>query len=343
MRKNKKVISILMAILMLTLTISGCSNSGSENGNNTSDGNDLDKIKVAFIPQIVGIPYFTAMEEGGKKAADEFGVEFIYSGPVEVSAPEQAKIMDSLIRQEIDAICVSVLDSSSINPMIKKAKEAGLHPFTSDSDSPDSEREIYVAQAMDKDLGYILIDRLAEQLGGKGDIGIVSGDSTATNLNTWIKYMEERIEDKYPDINILDIRYALTSEESLKQAQELMTKYPDIDGLIAVASVNIPGVAQAVQQAGKTGEVAVIGYGSPQTVKPYIDAGVMKESILWNAFDLGYLMVWAGHQIVEGNEFQEENEVPGLKDPVKYFPEEKILLLGPPLVIDESNVDEFDF
>ncbi|NLX62914.1 MAG: substrate-binding domain-containing protein, partial [Tissierellia bacterium] len=263
MLKTKRLSILIALTLALVLTITGCTSTTSGGDNESKDS---DKIKVAFIPQIVGIPYFTAMEEGAKKAAEEFGVEFIYSGPVEVSAAEQSKIMDSLIRQEVDAIAVSVLDSSSINPMIKKAKEAGLHPFTTDSDSPDSEREVYVAQALDKDLGYTLIDRLAEQLGGKGDIGIVSGDPTATNLNTWIKYMQERIEEKYPELNILDIRYATTSEQSLKQAQELMIKYPDIDGLIAVASINIPGVAQAVEQAGKAGEIAVIGYGSPNTV-----------------------------------------------------------------------------
>lgn len=335
MKKTSRTIALLLVIVLLISVVTGCSKE------NTATGGE--KKKVAFIPQLIGIPYFTAMEEGGKKAADEFGMEFIYSGSVEVSAPEQSKIMDSLIRQKVDAICVSVLDSSSINPMIKKAKEAGLHPFTSDSDSPSSEREVYVAQAMDKDLGYTLIDRLAEQLGGKGEIGIVSGDSTATNLNTWIEYMEERLEEKYPDINVLDIRYATTSEESLRQAQELMTKNPNISGLIAVASVNIPGVAQAVEQAGKAGKVAVIGYGSPQTVKPYMESGVMKESILWNAFDLGYLTVWAGLQLIEGNEFKEENTVPGLKDVIKYYPEDKILLLGPPLVINQSNVNDFNF
>ena len=36
---------------------------------------------VAFVPQLVGIPYFDAMEAGGKKAAGALGAKVIYSGP----------------------------------------------------------------------------------------------------------------------------------------------------------------------------------------------------------------------------------------------------------------------
>lgn len=306
---------------------------------------DSSKLRIAFVPQLIGIPYFTAMEDGGMKAAEDLDVEFLYTGATQASAAEQVKILDSLIRQGVDAIAISTLDSSSTNPYIEKAQEAGIHVFTSDSDAPDSRREFYVAQALDKDLGYILVDELAAQIENQGQVGIVSGESTATNLNTWIDYMKERIAEKYPEIEIVDIRYTQggSSEQALKQAQELMTRYPDLKGLIAVASSTIPGVAQAVQQEGRAGEIAVIGYGSPATVKPYMDSGVMARSILWNAYELGYLTVWAGKMAVEGKPFEEENHVEGFDHPVKYFEDEKILLLGDPLVITPDNVNNFTF
>lgn len=303
------------------------------------------KIRVAFIPQLIGIPYFTAMDDGGKDAAKQFNAEWMYTGATTASAPEQVRIMENLIQQKVEAISVSVLDSASINPVIKKARDAGLSVFTSDSDSPDSERQVYVAQALDEDLGNTLVDHLAAQINNEGQIGIVSGESTATNLNTWIDFMKKRVADKYPNVKIVDVRYTTggSTESALTQAQELMTRYPDIKGLVAVASTTVPGVAQAVQQAGKTGKVAVIGYGSPNTVRPFIKSGVMKESVLWNPRDLGYLTVWAGVQLAQGKSFSDTNQVPGLKDPIKYFSDKKILLLGPPLIIDSSNVDSFNF
>jgi rhamnose transport system substrate-binding protein len=301
--------------------------------------------QIAFIPQLIGIPYFGAMDEGGQEAAVTFGGEWLYTGAPEADAAEQVRLMENLIEQQVDAISVSVLDPASLNPVMERAQEAGIEVYTSDSDAPNSTRELYVAQARDQDLGYTLIDELARQIDESGQIGIVSGESTATNLNTWIEFMQERVDQEYPDIEIVDIRYTEggSSEDALRQAQELMTRYPDIEGLIAVASTTVPGVARAVEQAGRTGEVAVIGYGSPNTVRPFIESGVMEVSILWNPVDLGYLTHWAGIQLVEGYEFQEENEVPGMENPVRYFEDEQILLLGPPLVITSENVDDFNF
>lgn len=301
--------------------------------------------KIAFVPMLIGIPYFTAMEQGGNDAAREFGVEFVYTGDTETSALRQVQIIDNLIRQQFDAISVAVVDSASINPVISRGKQRGIAMLTSDSDSPTSDRDLFVAQALDEELGSQLIDRLALQIDGTGKIGIVSGESTATNLNAWISYMEKRIEEAYPEMEIVDIRYAAggSSEEALRQAQELMTRYPDLKGLVAVASTTIPGVAQAVQQSDRAGDIAVIGYGSPNTVRPYVKSGIMKESILWNPRDLGYLTVWASIQLIEGNELQEVNHVPGLDEPIRYFEDSGILLLGNPLVIDIDNVDDFDF
>ncbi len=329
--KTRRVLAVTLAVIVAFAMASGAVAADK-------------KLKIAFIPQLIGIPYFNAMELGGKDAAERFGVDFTYIGSTTASAPEQVRIMDSLIKQKYDAISISVLDSVSINPVIKKAREAGIAVYTSDSDSPDSERQVYVAQAMDDDLGYILIDTLVSQMGGEGKIGIVSGESTATNLNTWIQFMKERVK-KYPNVSIVDVRYTSggSSEDAFRQAQQLMVRYPDLKGLVAVASTTVPGVARAVEAANKIGKVKVIGYGSPNTVRSFIKKGIMEASILWNPRDLGYLTVWAGMKLAKGEPFEAVNKVPGLQADIKYYADRKILLLGPPLVITKDNVDDFDF
>ena len=93
---------------------------------------------VAFVPQIVGIPYFNAMQEGGQKAADALGVKFIYSGPVDTNPVDQLQIVQNLVDQGVGAVSVSVLDASSIAPVVESAKAKGVKLFTSDSDAPKS-------------------------------------------------------------------------------------------------------------------------------------------------------------------------------------------------------------
>jgi hypothetical protein len=55
--------------------------------------------KVAFVPQIIGIPYFDAMKAGGEEAAAKFGVDFIYQGPVDTNPVDQMQIVQNLIDQ----------------------------------------------------------------------------------------------------------------------------------------------------------------------------------------------------------------------------------------------------
>ena len=209
---KKKLVGILLTAVMCTASLAM-----------TALAEDSDKIQVAFVPQLIGIPYFTAMDEGGQQAAEDLGCEWIYTGDTTASADLQVTQIDSLIRRGVDAISLSVLDSSSTNPSIKKAQEAGIIAFTSDSDAADSTRSFYVAQADDIALGETLMEELAQEIGGEGKVGIVSGVATATNLNTWIKAMQDYAAANYPDIEILDIKYTAngSSEEALQQAQDL--------------------------------------------------------------------------------------------------------------------------
>lgn len=303
-----------------------------------------DKPKVAFVPQLIGIPYFNAMEAGGKKAAKELGVDFIYSGPVDTNPVDQLQIVQNLIDQGVNAVSVSVLDASAIAPVVEAAKEKGVRLFTSDSDAPDSGRAVYVAQATDEGLGGTIIDEMVKRVGENAKIGIVSGEATASNLNAWIGFMQKRAKEKYPKLTLLEPQFAGgTAQRAAQIAGDLMTANPDIKGIIAVASSTCPGVAQAIETAGKIGTVIGTGYCSPNTARAYLKSGSFGFSVLWDPAQLGYLTVWAGKQLIDGKAFAAENTVPGFTSPVTYSADSGILLLGPPAVFTADNVDKFDF
>ncbi len=300
--------------------------------------------KVAFVPQIIGIPYFDAMKAGGEEAAAKFGVDFIYQGPVDTNPVDQMQIVQNLIDQGVNAVSVSVLDASSIAPVVEAAKAKGIKLFTSDSDAPDSGRAVYVAQATDEGLGSTIIDELVKRVGPDAKIGIVSGEATASNLNAWIGFMQKEAAAKYPKLKLLDPQYAGgTAQRAAQIAGDLMTANPDMKAIIAVASSTCPGVAQAIETAGKIGSVIGTGYCSPNTARSYLKSGSFGFTVLWDPSQLGYLTVWAGKQLIDGKAFAAENTVPGFANPVTYDAQKGILLLGPPAVFTADNVDKFNF
>ncbi|MBZ9938801.1 autoinducer 2 ABC transporter substrate-binding protein [Mesorhizobium sp. BR1-1-16] len=303
-----------------------------------------DKPKVAFVPQIVGIPYFNAMEAGGKKAAADLGVDFIYSGPVDGNPVDQLQIVQNLIDQGVNALAVSVLDASAIAPVVEAAKAKGTKLFTSDSDAPDSGRLVYVAQATDEGLGNAIIDELVKRVGEDAKVGIVSGEATASNLNAWIGFMQKRAAAKYPKLKLLDPQYAgSTAQRAAQVSSDLMAANPDLKGIIAVASSTCPGVAQAIETAGKIGQITATGYCSPNTARAYLKSGAFGFTVLWDPAQLGYLTVWAGKQLIDGKPFEASNTIPGMTSPATYDATTGILLLGPPAIFTAENVDKYDF
>ena len=304
-----------------------------------------DEMKsVAFVPEIVGIPYFNAMQDGGAKAAKDLKVKFIYSGPVDTNPVDQLQIVQNLINQGVNAIAVSVLDASSVAPVVQAAKAKGSILFTSDSDAPNSGRAVFVAQATDEGLGDTIIDEMVKRVGSDAKIGIVSGEATASNLNAWIGVMQKRVKEKYPKLTLLPPQFAGgTAERAAQLATDLITANPDLKGIIAVASTTCPGVAQAIETAGKIGKVIGTGYCSPNTVRSYLKSGAFAYSVLWDPTALGYLTVWAGKQLIDGKPFAAENQVPGFAKPVTYDDKTKILLLGDPAIFTKDNVDKFNF
>ncbi|SEN05246.1 rhamnose transport system substrate-binding protein [Palleronia salina] len=303
-----------------------------------------DTTQIAFIPQIAGIPYYVAMEEGAQRAAEELGVEYVQEGPTSTNAADQLRIFESFVNQGFDVIAISPLDEETLKPAIARALEAGIVVLTSDADAPGSDRQFFVAQALDQDLGYTLLDEAVERIGESGKIAIVSDSPTIQSMQNWIAAIEERAAEAYPEIEIVSVDHTDgTAQRAYQFATDAMTRNPDLKAVLGMASTTCPGIAQAVEAAGLVGEVLTAGYCSPNTAREYIKSGAMPFSVLWNPAELGYLTVWVGDHLVDGGEITEDFEVDGLEQTIQYLPENDVILLGPPAVFTEENVDDFDF
>lgn len=340
-----KVTSIVAVSALLALT--GCTkknDTGTAGSSQAAGQGGGKQISVAFVPKLQGIPYFEAMNAGGKKAAQELGIQWLYQGPTTADAAAQAQIVRSYIQQKVSAIVVAPNDPNSMAPVLEEAKSAGIHVLTSDTDAPNSVREVFVEQASTEGIGTALTDALAKAMGEKGKYAIVSCGETAENLNSWIAVQKKVTAEKYPNMQIVDVVYAGEDQNKATQmATDLMNAHPDLTGLVGECTSSAPGVAQAVKDAGKIGKVFTVGLGTPKSMAPYLKDGSSSASILWNVENLGYLTAWAGQQVVEGKPFQPKNHVNADMPAVEYDAKTKVLLLGPPLILTKDNVGQFNY
>lgn len=302
------------------------------------------QIQIAFIPQIAGIPYYVAMEEGAQRAAAALGVEYVQQGPTSTNAADQLRIFESFVNQGFEVIAISPLDEETLRPAISRAIGQGIIVLTSDADAPGSDRQFFVAQALDQDLGYTLLDETVSRIGESGKIAIVSDSPTIQSMQNWIAAIQERAATTYPDIEIVSVDHTDgTAQRAFQFATDAMTRNPDLRAVLGMASTTCPGIAQAVEAAGAIGDVLTSGYCSPNTARAYIESGAMPFSVLWNPADLGYLTVWVGNHLANGGEITADFEVEGLDETIQYLPEDGIILLGQPTVFTAENVGDFDF
>jgi rhamnose transport system substrate-binding protein len=334
--------------LACATTLFGCELPKSDSGRSTQNettgtasGSGDKTLTIGVMPKLVGIDYFNAVEQGAKEAAKELGVKLVYEGPVTDDVARQAEMLDGWIARKVDVIAVAPNDPHALAPTLRKASQRGIKTLTYDTDSDEDSRLYFVNQATAESIGNGLVDVMAEQIGGEGEVAIVTGSLTAANLNSWMEFMQKRIAEKFPQMKVVTVKPSQEDQQiAFQVTQDLLKAYPNLKGVFGITSVALPGAAEAVKQSGLSGKIVVTGLSTPKSMKKYIDDGTVKVFLLWSPVDLGYLTVHAAKAVADGTKLGETFSAGRLGD--KQVSGTQVLL-GDPLRFTKENIDQFDF
>ncbi len=297
---------------------------------------------IAIMPKAKGDPYFVSCRLGAEKAAQELGIDLIWDGPTDLDPAKQNEVVEAWITRGVDAIAVAVVNAPGISTVLRKARAKGIKVLTWDADALEDARDYFVNQATPQGIGDTLADEANRILKGKGDFAIITGALTAANQNEWIKFIKARTAAKYPGLKLLTIRPSDDDRNrAFSEAQTLMKVYPKMQLLMAISAPAVPGASEAVKQSGRD-DVKVTGLSLPNMCKPYVEAGVASSVVLWNTLDLGYLVVNASKQAVEGTLKPGVTSIDGGRLG-KINIEGTQVVLGKPLVFTKANIGQYDF
>jgi ribose/xylose/arabinose/galactoside ABC-type transport system permease subunit/ABC-type sugar transport system substrate-binding protein len=300
------------------------------------------KITIGMMPKTKGDPYFVSCKLGAEEAAKELGVELIWDGPTEMDPAKQNEVVEGWITKGVSAIAVSVSNEASISTVLRKAKAHGIPVLTWDADAAPDARDFFVNQATPQGIGYTLMDEAARILGGKGEFAIVTGTLSAANQNEWIKFIKQRLAEKYSGIQLAVIRPSDDDrDKAFAETQTILKVYPKVRVIMGIATPAVPGAAEAVKQSGRK-DVKVTGLTLPSLAKPYVHSGTVESIVLWDTGNLGYLTIYAADAAAKGT----------LKAGVKDIAAGRLgkiqisgdqVLLGAPFIFNASNIDRFNF
>ena len=259
-------------------------------------------ITIGVVYKQTGNPFFQAAVSGFEEAAGELGFEFIHNGPADSSNEGQIQIIEGYIQQEVDAIAISANDAAGVVSVLQTAMDAGIKVVSWDSAVNPEGRNLNIDPSVAENIGRVLVEEIAAQIGGEGQIAILSAGATMDNQNTWIAYMQEELaKEEYAGIELVTIVYGddLT-DKSYQEMQGLIDSYPDLKGVVSPTTVGIAAAATCIQDNGLTGQIKLTGLGLPSEMAEYITAGVCEGMYLWNPIDLGYCAAYACVALVDG-------------------------------------------
>jgi simple sugar transport system substrate-binding protein len=304
--------------------------------------------RIALVPKDSTNAWFVRMEVGVNQFAKDTGLNAFQKGPARTDAAMQAQVIEDLIAQGVDAICVVPVDPAALEPVLGKALSRGIVVVTHEASF--QENTMYDIEAFDNtEYGGFIMDNLAKAMGETGAYTTMVAHVTNASHNEWADGGVAHQKAAYPRMTLLAAEPRVESEDNMERsyerAKELFKKYPDLKGIMGTSSKDAPGIARAIEEMGLKGKVFTSGTGLPEENKVFLKNGTLAAATLWDPKDAGYALCSLAVKILRGEPVGNGLNL-GLKgyENMKFLGNSRKVLIGAGwIVIDKDNVDSFGF
>lgn len=283
-----------------------------------------DKPSLAFV--VNAASDFWKLAEAGVMAAQkelpDYDLQFRY--PAQGTAALQNALMDDLVAAGIDAIMISSVDpKTSIDAFNRIAAQVPL--FTTDSDAPDSNRIAYLGSSntlAGVQAGEIAVKALPDGGTCMGFVGFLGADNAVERIAGFRQTVEGH------GIDLIDVRGDdVDFARARSNVDDVLVANPDVDCMVGFYSYNPPKIYEALQAAGKLGEITVIAFDEDPITLGAVHEGSFAGTVVQDPYQWGYQGMKLMASYLEGD--------------TTGVPEDGLIIV-PTKVIDQSNVDAFE-
>ncbi|MDQ4053554.1 MAG: sugar ABC transporter substrate-binding protein [Actinomycetota bacterium] len=280
----------LLSISLAAVALAGCSDEATDGGGGGASGiGTCDPADVKLVGQVrnESNPYEAAWLDGGDAFAESVDLEqqrLTYDGE---STKQQEQVRQLLATGETDCLVMNVLPNGDADttPIVKAADQAGAYLVTqwnkpAELNPADYDRWISHLTYNGQESGQQISEAMFEAMGGEGGIIALQGILDTAAAKDRFAGLEGALAGN-PDITLLDQQTANFSRaEALTVTETLLTKHgDDVKGIWAANDDMALGALQALEQAGRAGEVAVVGIDAVPDALTAIEGGQMTATV----------------------------------------------------------------
>lgn len=259
-----------------------------------------DTVYIPLISKGFQHQFWQAVKAGADQAAEEFGIEVTFEGPdTEAQVDRQIDMLAAALAKNPAAIGFAALDSQAAIPLLRQAQNAGI-PIVAFDSGVDSDIPVATATTDNIAAAGLAADKMAEFIGGAGKVAVIAHDQTSrTGIDRRDGFVN-RIEEAYPDIEIVTVQYGAGDQlQSTEIAKSILIANPDLKGMFGTNEGSAIGVVNGVRESGAEG-ITIIGYDSGAAQKDAIRSGLMSGAITQNPVGIGYETVKAALMATKG-------------------------------------------
>ncbi|AOZ93783.1 sugar ABC transporter substrate-binding protein [Paenibacillus crassostreae] len=232
--------------------------------------------------------YYGMITQIAEKTANANGVRLIVKAPDETSLEQQIRMMDTLIRQQVDGIALDPIDSIALIPMINKAVESGIPVICFESDSPESKRLAFIGSD-----NYHSGEKMGMMIGSllknKGMILVETGMPEMNSLSERLEGLLHYI-NKYTDIQVLDVRYNEgNSARATSDLEFMIDEHPHFDAFVGLDFISASSSVFVWKAKGL--DRYAFTFGKSTSIQEAIHNGQITSSLSQNEQEWGKLIV----------------------------------------------------
>ncbi len=267
-----------------------------------SSATKAEDIYFPIIAKGFSHQFWQAVKAGAEEAAKANGVTITFEGPnTEAEIDKQTDILNAAIAKKPQGIGFAALDSKAQVPALQKAADAGI-PIVAFDSGVDSDLPLTTCTTDNVAAAGAAADKMAEAIGGEGEIAAEIHDQTsATGIGRRDGFVN-RIKEKYPKIQIVELQYANDALKAADDIKAMLQAHPNIKGIFASNEGAAIGLSVAIKESGA--KIVGIGYDSGKTQKDAIMDGTLAGSITQNPVGIGKCVVESLAKALKGEKLE---------------------------------------
>lgn len=257
--KRTTPLATLTSLAAAALFLAGCTASPGGEPTTGGGGGEQASLRIAGIGNNAGDPFYTTLMCGATKAANELGVDLEWAAPNTNSLPEQQTNFEAALLNDPDGVLITPADAAAFSVQIEDLMADGVPVVSSNlAPDPDTGLQSFLSSRDNTEFIQFVLD----DMGDTGKIGILGGLAGGSEVlqSRW-RPLVEQLAEQAPGIEVLDTEYSeFDRNKATTIAASMITAHPDLTAIYSVSGPEGEGVAAAVEEAGKTGDIRVYAY-----------------------------------------------------------------------------------